>query len=112
MLNAKPSNKPTDFEKKKIKLGKKSKPNNATDVSFKTRGKQIELDLIEFLNNRRVQKQTKAVNVPQQSIGEEKDDVVSTRNLTIRELLSQTNHYNENVRKGTTFFCFCRLHRK
>uniref|UniRef100_A0A7S2WN60 Pre-rRNA-processing protein Ipi1 N-terminal domain-containing protein n=1 Tax=Mucochytrium quahogii TaxID=96639 RepID=A0A7S2WN60_9STRA len=68
-----------DFKRVKHKVGRKVAPsNNATDTSFKTR----------------------ALNLREQSVVAEKDGVVvSSRNLTIVELLAKLKHHNGGVRK-------------
>ncbi|KAL0049524.1 hypothetical protein WJX82_004125 [Trebouxia sp. C0006] len=68
-----------DFRRVKSKVGKKlPKAQNETDMTFKAR----------------------AINLPGQSVTEDKTGlVVSQRNLTTQELLSQTTHYSEKVRK-------------
>ncbi len=43
---------------------------------------------------------TEAINLPSQSILEEKQDFVNARNLTLKDLLGQLKHYNAHVRKG------------
>ncbi|KAN0043226.1 hypothetical protein ACTA71_010866 [Dictyostelium dimigraforme] len=67
-----------DFKVKKKKLGKKPPPNpNLTVTTFKSR----------------------ALNMPGQNIVEEKDDLVNHRNLTLKDLLTKLNHYNDQVKK-------------
>ncbi|KAM9960737.1 hypothetical protein ACTFIW_009886 [Dictyostelium discoideum] len=67
-----------DFKVKKKKLGKKPPPNpNITVTTFKS----------------------KALNMPGQNIVEEKDDLVNHRNLTLKDLLTKLNHYNDQVKK-------------
>ncbi|KAF2072081.1 hypothetical protein CYY_006601 [Polysphondylium violaceum] len=67
-----------DFKIKKRKLGKKPPPNpNVTVTTFKS----------------------KALNMPGQSIVEEKDDLVNYRNLTLKDLLAKLGHYNDQVKK-------------
>ncbi|KAL0042692.1 hypothetical protein WJX79_007939 [Trebouxia sp. C0005] len=68
-----------DFRRVKSKVGKKlPKAQNETDMTFKAR----------------------SINLPGQSVTEDKTGLaVSQRNLTTQELLSQTTHYSEKVRK-------------
>ncbi|KAK5575969.1 hypothetical protein RB653_007105 [Dictyostelium firmibasis] len=67
-----------DFKVKKKKLGRKPLPNpNITVTTFKS----------------------KALNMPGQNLVEEKDDLVNHRNLTLKDLLTKLNHYNDQVKK-------------
>ncbi|ORX86808.1 hypothetical protein BCR32DRAFT_289738 [Anaeromyces robustus] len=67
-----------DFQKQKLKVGKKKlAPSTQTDISFKT----------------------KAIYVPDQGIVEEKKEITSSRNLTLKELLGQAKHYSSITRK-------------
>lgn len=38
--------------------------------------------------------------MPSQSMIEEKGEMVTSRNLTLKDLLTQLSHYSESVRKG------------
>ncbi|PWN52619.1 hypothetical protein IE53DRAFT_340251 [Violaceomyces palustris] len=68
-----------DFQKTKLKLGKKQQPNNATDTSFKSR----------------------TIALPQQSINIDKSQsLTNSRNLGINELVPQLRHYGAGVRKA------------
>ena len=40
-----------------------------------------------------------ALIVPEQ-ISDDKGDVTNSRNLTLKDLLTQLKHYNQNIRKG------------
>ncbi|DBA90449.1 TPA: hypothetical protein ACH3X1_003716 [Trebouxia sp. C0004] len=68
-----------DFRRVKSKVGKKlPKAQNETDMTFKAR----------------------SINLPGQSVTEDKTGLaVSQRSLTTQELLTQTTHYSEKVRK-------------
>ncbi|KAI9137021.1 hypothetical protein BKA69DRAFT_1128606 [Paraphysoderma sedebokerense] len=68
-----------DFKKVKLKVGgKKLKPENVTDTSFKSR----------------------SIVVPGQSINSDKSlELTNKRNLTLKDLLSQLKHYSASVRK-------------
>ena len=66
-----------DFEKKKQKLGKKKlAPTNSTSTQFKAR----------------------SVVLPDQTIGAERGEPVSHRQLTLGELVGQLKHYSADVR--------------
>ena len=66
-----------DFEKKKQKLGKKKlAPTNSTSTQFKAR----------------------SVVLPDQTIGAERGEPVSHRQLTMGELVGQLKHYSADVR--------------
>uniref|UniRef100_A0A7S3D3X0 Pre-rRNA-processing protein Ipi1 N-terminal domain-containing protein n=1 Tax=Palpitomonas bilix TaxID=652834 RepID=A0A7S3D3X0_9EUKA len=68
-----------DFQKKKVKLGRTlPKRQNETETSF----------------------QSRKISLLSQSIADDKGETVTKRNLSLNELLSQTNHYNAAVRKG------------
>jgi len=45
-----------------------------------------------------------AIVVPEQSISEDKGEVTTGRNQTLKELLAHCRHYNPNVRKGQKIF--------
>ncbi|ORX63215.1 hypothetical protein DM01DRAFT_1331283 [Hesseltinella vesiculosa] len=68
-----------DFKKKKLKVGKgKALPDNYTDTSFTS----------------------KSISLPNQSITEDKSQQITTsRNLTLTDLLSKLKHYSGNVKK-------------
>ncbi|KAI8059528.1 hypothetical protein BC940DRAFT_313503 [Gongronella butleri] len=68
-----------DFKKKKLKVGKgKAVPDNFTDTSFTS----------------------KSISLPNQSISEDKSQQVTTsRNLTLLDLLTKLKHYNAGVKK-------------
>ncbi|KAI8870802.1 hypothetical protein GQ42DRAFT_109606, partial [Ramicandelaber brevisporus] len=68
-----------DFKKVKLKLGRKvAKADNYTDTSFKSR----------------------SIALPSQSITADKSgELTNSRNLTLRDLLTQLRHYNGTVRK-------------
>ncbi|XP_066546986.1 testis-expressed protein 10 homolog [Amia ocellicauda] len=66
-----------DFQKVKLKVGKKKpKPNNATDVNFKTRG----------------------IRLPEQ-LKSDKSGPTTRRQLSIKDLLSQLHHYSSGVKQ-------------
>ncbi|OUM57529.1 hypothetical protein PIROE2DRAFT_17469, partial [Piromyces sp. E2] len=76
--NRKKKLKNQDFQKQKLKVGKKKlAPSTQTDISFKS----------------------KAIYIPDQGIVEEKKDITSSRNLTLKELLVQVKHYSSITRK-------------
>eukprot|EP00943_MAST-04B_sp_MAST-4B-sp1_P007777 g7777.t1 len=66
-----------DFKRPKVKVGKKLKPTNATDTSFTAR----------------------SVRMPGQHNIQEKGDVVTKRNLNMKDLMTQLEHYSAKVRK-------------
>eukprot|EP00899_Mesostigma_viride_P008025 jgi/Mesvir1/17223/Mv07637-RA.1 len=67
-----------DFKRVKTKVGKKlRKPENATNTEIKSQ----------------------VIHLPQQTLGEEKGEAVTQRNLTLKELLGQLGHYNPKVRR-------------
>ncbi|KAI8886564.1 hypothetical protein K501DRAFT_243995 [Backusella circina FSU 941] len=68
-----------DFKKKKLKVGKKKAvADNFTDTAFKSR----------------------SISLPNQSISEDKSQEITTsRNLTLPDLLVQLKHYNSGVKK-------------
>ena len=66
-----------DFKRRKVKVGKKLKPANATDTSFTAR----------------------SVRMPGQNSMKEKGDIVTKRNLNMKDLMVQLGHYNAKVRK-------------
>eukprot|EP01104_Vermistella_antarctica_P017496 TRINITY_DN6201_c0_g1_i1.p1 TRINITY_DN6201_c0_g1~~TRINITY_DN6201_c0_g1_i1.p1 ORF type:complete len:928 (+),score=212.43 TRINITY_DN6201_c0_g1_i1:288-3071(+) len=67
-----------DFKKVKSKLGKKKAPAlSATNTDFKSR----------------------TINVQDQGVGKEKGAVVSSKNLTLKELLNRCGHHNSSNRK-------------
>ncbi|KAK0542401.1 rRNA processing protein, partial [Tilletia horrida] len=75
-----------DFQKTKLKLGsgksKKVTAKTATDTSFKSR----------------------TIALPQQSITADKSQaIVTRRNLTLDDLLTQSRHYNASIRKDSLF---------
>lgn len=87
----------------KLKIGKKKLAKaNETSVSFKSKGNFFFffffLNLLLF-----IEKKNPAIVVPEQSISSDKGEVTTSRNLTLKELLSQLKHYNSNFRKGFLF---------
>jgi hypothetical protein len=66
-----------DFKRPKVKVGKKLKPANATDTSFTAR----------------------SVRMPGQHSIQEKGDAVTKRNLNMKDLMTQLEHYSAKVRK-------------
>ncbi|EFA75093.1 hypothetical protein PPL_11167 [Heterostelium album PN500] len=78
---SKKTNQPSlDFKVKKKKLGKKPPPNpNVTVTTFKS----------------------KTLYIPGQSIGEKDDPITNQRNLTLKDLLSKTKHYSEQIRRDS-----------
>ncbi|GLI64097.1 hypothetical protein VaNZ11_007270 [Volvox africanus] len=68
-----------DFKKVKHKVGKKlPRAQNDTDTNFKSR----------------------SINLPNQAVREDRSNVaVNFQNLTLKELLNQTSHYNDKSRK-------------
>ncbi|CEI97797.1 Putative Pre-rRNA-processing protein ipi1 [Rhizopus microsporus] len=68
-----------DFQKKKLKVGKKKAvPDNFTDTSFRS----------------------KSIVLPNQSINEDKShEITTSRNLTLSDLLVRLRHPSANVKK-------------
>ncbi|KAJ2788454.1 rRNA processing protein, partial [Coemansia linderi] len=68
-----------DFKKVKLKVGKKkAPPSNATDTSFTS----------------------KSIVLAEQSITVDKSsELTNSRNLTLKDLLSQLRHYSTPIRK-------------
>ena len=73
-----------DFKRPKVKVGKKLKPRNATDTSFTAR----------------------AVRMPGQNSIKEKGELVTKRNLNMKDLLTQLGHYSSKVRNHVIFLCW------
>eukprot|EP00736_Rhodelphis_marinus_P008297 Rmarinus@m.25702 len=68
-----------DLKRPKAKLGKKAPaPKTATSVEFRSA----------------------KIHLSRQSALEEKDDATNARGLSLKDLLTQTKHYNAKVRKG------------
>eukprot|EP01134_Creolimax_fragrantissima_P004522 CFRG4522T1 len=77
MVSRKKRLKNEDFKKVKLKVGKTNLAENQTDTTFKS----------------------KSIIVPGQSVGDDKGTATNQRNLTLKELLGQLRHYNNNIRK-------------
>lgn len=70
-----------DFQKVKLKVGKKKlRPENSTQPNFRT----------------------KAIHLPEQlrCLNQQQSQPTNNRKLSVQELLSQTHHYNASVRQG------------
>jgi hypothetical protein len=66
-----------DFRRAKVKVGRKLKPKNSTDTSF----------------------QAGSISLSGQRAIKEKGDVVTKRNLNVKDLLLQLSHHNSNKKK-------------
>ena len=63
---------------------------NATTVDVRSRGNCTYIRIVDI----------EVLNI-QQAVTADKGEDVTVRNLTVKDLLSQLHHYNENVRKST-----------
>lgn len=83
----------------KQKSSKKKKP-QAVGVDFQKVKHKVGRKLLPPSNATQIEVKSKAILLPGQSVAQEKDGfAVSSRRQTLKELLMQTSHHNDHVRK-------------